>query len=154
LNTFTIRIPPLRERPEDIFELADHFLREYNRTYRLKRRLAPGALKSLQSHSFPGNVRELKNLLKQAVLFCETEMIDDLLIGGAGKGAALPGGRAGEASRPKSLTGEIDALEKQILENALLSCKTTRELARQLGISQPTVVRKLRKHGLSRRLMH
>ncbi len=62
LNTFTIRIPPLRERPEDVFELVNYFLRKYNRAYRLKRRVSPEALKILQSHPFPGNVRELKNI--------------------------------------------------------------------------------------------
>jgi transcriptional regulator with PAS, ATPase and Fis domain len=57
LNTFTVRIPPLRERPEDVFELVNYLLREYNRTYRLKRRISPETLKVLQAYPFPGNVR-------------------------------------------------------------------------------------------------
>jgi PAS domain S-box-containing protein/TyrR family helix-turn-helix protein len=154
LNTFTIRIPPLRERPEDVFELVNYFMRKYNRAYRLKRRISPEILKVLQSHPLPGNVRELKNILKTAVLMAEHDIVDDIIIGGLGA-------RAEKATVPKamlqdgaSLSDEIGALEKQILEKALLQFKTTRELARQLGISQPTVVRKLKKYALSQRVIH
>jgi PAS domain S-box-containing protein/TyrR family helix-turn-helix protein len=154
LNTFTIRIPPLRERPEDIFELVNYFLRSYNRTYDLKRRVSPEALKVLQSYPFPGNVRELKNILKTAVLMGEKDVVDDDLMGGLGI-------KVEQSTPPKralkeggSLTDEISTVEKQILEKALAQCKTTRELARQLGISQPTVVRKLKKYALSLRLIH
>lgn len=150
LNTFTIHIPPLRERPEDIFELISHFLDKYNKTYQVKRRISPDALRGLQSHSFPGNVRELKNLLKQAVLMSDDDMIDELPIGrfvpDAVPGLPEPAKTIG---KPSSFPVEVSSLEKQILERALKNCRTTRELARHLGISQPTVVRKLKKHRLS-----
>ena len=154
LNTFTIRIPPLRERPEDVFELVNYFLRNYNRTYRLKRRVSPKALKVLQSYSFPGNVRELKNILKTAVLMGEKEVVDDVVISGLRQqcGKGMP--KKALIRNAVSLTDEISALERQILEKALRQFKTTRELARQLGISQPTVVRKLKKYALSPRVIH
>jgi PAS domain S-box-containing protein/TyrR family helix-turn-helix protein len=154
LNTFTIRIPPLRERPEDIFQLVNHFLRQYNRTYRLKRRISPEALKILQSYPFPGNVRELKNILKTAVLMGEKDILDEALISTLGFGME-PSTKPERAPLPSaSLTGEVSAVEKQILEKALSEFKTTRELARQLGVSQPTIVRKLKKYDLSRRSIH
>jgi PAS domain S-box-containing protein/TyrR family helix-turn-helix protein len=154
LNTFTIRIPPLRERPEDIFELVNHFLRKYNRAYRVKRRISADALKHLQAYSFPGNVRELKNILKTAVIMGEDEILDDFITnsGGLRKDKSGDPQRLPETSAP--LTDQIGTLEKQILEKALVQFRTTRELARQLGISQPTVVRKLRKYALSRRVIH
>ena len=62
LNTFSIRIPPLRQRKEDIFSLTNYFLQKYNNVYRKKSRYSPGVLKSLYSYNFPGNVRELKIL--------------------------------------------------------------------------------------------
>jgi PAS domain S-box-containing protein len=68
LNTFNIQIPPLRERHGDIFELAMHYLRKYSKTYKLKRRFTPEAFEALQSYPFPGNVRELKNIIKKAVV--------------------------------------------------------------------------------------
>ena len=60
LNTFTIRIPPLRERSEDIFELVRHFLNKYNRSLGMKKKISPAAFDFLLSYSFPGNVRELQ----------------------------------------------------------------------------------------------
>ncbi len=84
----------------------------------------------------------------------EQEVVDDFVISGLGV-------RMEKAAMPKtvlkdgaSLNDEIGALEKQILEKALVQFKTTRELARQLGISQPTVVRKLKKYALSPRVIH
>jgi TyrR family helix-turn-helix protein len=149
LNTFTILIPPLRERPEDVFELVNYLLRKYNRTYRLKRRISPEALKALQSYPFPGNVRELMNILKTAVLMGERDVVDDVIISGLGAAVEKPATPIAALMTGASLTDEISSVEKQILEKALAQFKTTRELARQLGISQPTVVRKLKKYALS-----
>ncbi len=157
LNTFTIRIPPLRERPEDIFEFVNHYLRTFSRAYHLKRRLSPAVLKLLQSYPFPGNVRELRNILKTAVLMGEKEVVDDFIISSLGLTAPAPpastptvkGGRKGGGS----LSDNVSAVEKEMLEKALSQFRTTRELARHLGISQPTVVRKLKKYALSPRLM-
>lgn len=153
LNTFTIRIPPLRERPEDLFDFVNHYLRDCNRTYHLRRRVSPATLKLLQSYPFPGNVRELKNLLKTAVVMGESEVLDDFLIKSLGLGLEPPFSPDSELKEPVSLADEIHATERQVLENALTQFRTTRELARHLGISQPTVVRKLKKYALSPRSM-
>jgi len=153
LNTFTVRIPPLRERPEDVFELVNYFLREYNRTYHLKRRISPEAFKLLQSHPFPGNVRELKNILKTAMLMGEKDVVDDFILSSLGIRVEKPVVPKMALKEGGSLTDEIGVMEKQILEKALTQFKTTRELARHLGISQPTVVRKLKKYALSSRVI-
>jgi PAS domain S-box-containing protein len=147
LNTFTIRMPPLRERPEDIFELAARFLKQFNREFNLNRRLSPEALQQLKSYPFPGNVRELKNLIKMAVVMSEEAAIAPSVLAGSfgdahGAAALRPSDRSG-------LTEELDALEREILKRAVGSHRTTRGIAAALGISQSSVVRKLRKHGLS-----
>jgi PAS domain S-box-containing protein/TyrR family helix-turn-helix protein len=149
LNTFTIRIPPLRERLEDIFELVNFFLRQYNRSYRVKTRLSPAALDALQSYPFPGNVRELKSLLKKAVIMSDRELLDDFIIGSLGEESGAVGRRVLEKRSPRTLSEGVDRVEREILAQALRKCKTTRQMARYLGISQPTVVRKLKKYGLS-----
>ncbi len=64
LNTFSIDIPPLRQRPEDIFELSRHFLARFNAEYGTDKKIGATALGWLQGHPFPGKVRELKNLIK------------------------------------------------------------------------------------------
>jgi nitrogen regulation protein NR(I) len=83
LNVVSIHIPPLRERREDIPELASYFLRKFNRE--LKRRIAgitPGAMKKITSYGWPGNVRQLENVLKRAIVLCQGEWIpeDQLLL--------------------------------------------------------------------------
>ncbi len=149
LNTFVMQIPPLRERPDDIFEMVNHLLDRYNQQYRLKRRISSKAMQYLKSHSFPGNVRELKNIMKMAVLMSETDSLDEYIL----RNLKMPvfeqienGQRPGSQ---KSLIEETSAYEKRLLQNAMTSYKTTREMARFLGINQSTVVRKMKKHALS-----
>jgi len=149
LNTFVMQIPPLKERPDDIFELVNHLLAKYNRQYTLRRRISPGAMEQIKSYSFPGNVRELKNIIKMAVMMSETDSLDDYILRNL-KTSVLeqtdygqnPGGRM-------SLIEETSAFEKTLLQNAMANFKTTREMAGFLGINQSTVVRKMKKHDLA-----
>jgi len=150
LNAFMLRIPPLRERPEDIFDLVNYFLRKYSKRYRLKRRISPDTLEALQSYSFPGNVRELKNILKMAVVMGEKDLLDEFII------RRIKGGREERKTHGKEkshffgLSNEVLAFEKDLLRGAMVRCKSTRDMASYLRVSQPTVVRKMKRHGLSR----
>lgn len=149
LNAFTINLPPLRERPEDIFELIRHYMARYSRTYRTRGKLMPETLEMLHNYAFPGNVRELKNLIKRAVVMGESEMMDGFLKRSL-DAASSAGQSEGCAPPPrKGLADELSALEKAILERAMDHCRTTRELASALGVSQPTAVRKMKKYQLS-----
>ncbi len=145
LNTFTIRIPPLRERTEDIFELAQYFLRKYNDACDTKKRLSPAACDFLQSYPFPGNIRELKSMIKRSVFLSNGDVLDNSIMGGPARlERAKPwDGRA-------SLPGAVEDAERELLDRAVSKCRTTRELARYLGVSQPTAVRKLKKYGYGR----
>jgi DNA-binding NtrC family response regulator len=80
LATFTIEIPPLRDRPEDIRLLVDHFTRELNLRFGLSRRIADDAMDALLAHPWPGNVRELNHVLEQTILLADSDVIglDDL----------------------------------------------------------------------------
>ena len=152
LNSFTVRIPPLRERPEDSFELASYFVRRYNKKHRLQRRLSPQALVALQRYPFPGNVRELENVIRKAVVMSETDILDEHILATPSTGTQIPaptdGGPRGR------LTEELVTRELDLLKTAMAHCRSTREMARYLGVSQPTVVRKLRKHGITHRPIH
>lgn len=77
LSVVTLRLPPLKDRREDIPFLTDHFLQEFNRTYD-KRISAPSTQVSdlFLRHDWPGNVRELRNIVERAVIFCESDLID------------------------------------------------------------------------------
>lgn len=150
LNTFTIRIPPLRERPDDIFELVNFYMKKFGKEYRLKRRISPDALWMLQEYTFPGNVRELKNVIKKAVVMSEHESVDEIIHQSLAAGAGNYTAPINATRQGKSLTDHILDVEKEIIKNAMTRCRSTRELARYLKISQPTVVRKLKNHRLYR----
>jgi DNA-binding NtrC family response regulator len=148
LNTFTVKIPPLRERPEDIFELANVFLKYFNREYGTNRRISPEALLHLKKYAFPGNVRELKNMIKMALVMCESDLLDPAAF--ALPSSSLPSTALARQQLRGGLADDLDALERTILKNAAANCRTTREMAALLQINQSTVVRKLKKHGLTK----
>ena len=85
LNTFTIQIPPLKERPEDIFELTKHYLQVYNKEFKQEKRISADVMQVLQSYPFTGNVRELKNIIKKAVVLSDEANLDDVFLKSLGK---------------------------------------------------------------------
>ncbi len=148
LNTFVMKIPPLRARPDDIFELVNHFMDKYNQQYGLKRRISSEAMDHIKAYSFAGNVRELKNVIKMAVMMSETDLLDEYILRNLKMPLREHIQNGQTPSGQMSLIEETRAYEKRILQNAMTSYKTTRELARFLGINQSTVVRKMKKHDL------
>jgi len=151
LNAFSIKIPPIRERPDDTFDLANYFLRKYNETYKSDKQLSYSAIEMLQAYPFPGNVRELKNLVKKAVVLSEERNLDEFIQKSLGYETAEE--RQTTIYRtvaPSTLTVKLKETESKILKTAFMQCKSTREIAKYLGISQPSVVRKLKKYGISR----
>lgn len=148
LNTFTIQIPPLRERKEDIFALAHTYLSTFNRKYKKKNVILAEGMTAFQNHPFPGNVRELVNILREAVVMCDNHAVDQFIIAKLQNvQLELQDDNEG-ASTPFSLEGRVDQFEKQILMKSAKNCSTTTELAQALRISQATAFRKLKKHGL------
>ncbi len=138
LNVITIRIPPLRERPEDIQPLVRHFIaRHCNRAGRPPLGIQDSALEALMSYGYRrGNVRELSNIVERAVILCEQDAIgaDDLP-------TELVGSRAPAAI---DLREAVRAFERQHVTRVLHSVQGNRELAaRILGISLSTLYRRL-----------
>ena len=76
LNHFPIHIPPLRERTEDTLELVHFFIRKYNKEYKRRKRVAAQGIETMKAYAFPGNVRELRSLCKQAVVMSEETLLD------------------------------------------------------------------------------
>lgn len=143
LNTFALSIPPLRERVEDLFELASHYIEVYNEKYGQSKRFTTRTLDIFQAYAFPGNVRELVNIIKKGVALHDGEVLDDFFED------ALQTLHKVSPTHELSLNQELDRTERMVLQRAMAACSTTRQMAQLLGTSQPTVVRKLKKHGLS-----
>ena len=147
LNTFTLQIPPLRDRPEDILELVRIHLEKCNKQYNRKTHIGYKAFEILKSHEFKGNVRELINIIKQAVVMCDKKLLDNYIINSLQTNSSKP--IISNDTKIYSLTEKIEAVEKEMLLKAARQCRTTREAALFLGISQPTVVRKFKKYKVN-----
>ncbi len=144
LNTFTISIPPLRDRPLDIRGLTKHYLQKYNSEYSLNRKISAATYAQLIRYPFPGNVRQLKSLIQMAIIMSENEDIDPIVLQKIqNKDTQKP-----HIINLENLPEQLNKLEKEILKQAKLYYKSTREMSKVLKIDQSTVVRKLRKHRL------
>lgn len=147
LSVVPIEIPPLRMRREDISPLVLRFLEEYNRKHQTRKRLSSAVLYNLQGFSYPGNVRQLLNILEQMAVMSENDSIDldDLPL--ELRGTELPAGKvAVGGSWP--LKEAIERLEKQMIEDALTTHATETAAARSLEIHTTTLWRKATKYGL------
>jgi transcriptional regulator with PAS, ATPase and Fis domain len=142
LNVIPLSLPPLRERPEDIPELAEHFARRYAPAGSAAR-LAPQFLARLEQHTWPGNVRELANFMRRAVALAGGEEIGVAAFDGSEIAA---GANPGERLRPGL---SLESVEKRLLEMTLEATGGNRSRAAQmLGISLRTVRNKIRDYGL------
>lgn len=156
LNIFPVHIPPLRERREDILEISNFYLKKYNDLYKQKKRFSERCIEELQHYDFPGNVRELKNMIKNAVVIREKNVLERILPASKipvkiqrNHPESSPLTEENDVSSSRGLNDVLMAFEKKQLEKALSKVDSTRDLAEYLDISQSTVVRKLKRHGLS-----
>jgi DNA-binding NtrC family response regulator len=144
LNVIGLRLPPLRERPEDVPALVDHLLA----TLRVRHRragvvLAPPAREAILAYRWPGNVRELVNVLERALVLCRGEAItlEDL------PDHVTHPSAAGEAAAPPTSLS-LDELERRQVQAVLAESATLEEAAARLGINVTTLWRKRRRWGL------
>ncbi len=148
INTVTIRIPPLRERPEDVSELAEQFLaRSAEKHGKAVTGIAADAYQALLGYSWPGNVRELENAIERAVLVARGPLLTpgDLPepVTRGRQPAAPPTAEAGLA------TLNLAELERQAIVQALESTNWNKQAAAaKLGLHRPTLYSKMRKHGI------
>jgi transcriptional regulator with PAS, ATPase and Fis domain len=157
LDVVPLTIPPLRERREDIEALIDSYLDQYNREFDEARTIDEGARQILHNHHYPGNVRELKNLIARLVITARDQQItaDDLperiragqSNGGAGHDLDEPAALS-VVSPTRRLKDRLEHEERRILENYARVCRSTYEIARELGVHHSSVVRKLRKYRI------
>jgi TyrR family helix-turn-helix protein len=149
LNVLNLEVPPLRERGQDILLLARHFMQHAcKQIQRLPCRLTPDTYPALLGNRWPGNVRQLQNVIFRAAAICESNLvqIDDLDI-------------AGTAMAPAQLDSDIGSLEtavagfeKALLEKLYPSHPSSRQLAARLHASHSAIAMRLRKYGIPRKI--
>ncbi len=142
INTIELRLPPLRERREDISLLAEHFAGFYARKYGKPRpRIDHEAIERLRAYSWPGNVRELRHVIERVVIMSE---VPTLQLDGV-----LPTPAAPEAPVPANMPLNLDQLEKLAIERALqMHAGNLSRAAQTLGLGRSTLYRKMARHGL------
>ena len=142
INTIEINIPPLRERPEDIKPLLSHFVENFARKKNMEvPRISAGLIKKLQGYYFPGNVRELRNMVERALILLEgNELLpEDFPIKGDNK-------RGGGVSFD---TLDIEKHEQKLIVEALRRCEMNQtQAAELLCISRDALKRKIKKYGI------
>ena len=140
LNTIEIHVPALRDRPEDIPRLADHFLRIHAQKYRKQLTgFAPRALQAMLEHSWPGNVRELDHAVERAVLLAQGDSIQaaDLVLRRSSDGA------------PRLEELSLEEVEGLLVQKAMARYSgNVSEAARALGLSRAALYRRLEKHRI------
>jgi two-component system response regulator HydG len=143
LNVARFHLPPLRERREDIALLTQFFIDKYNRKMNMRVRLGEGVMDRLIQHDFPGNVREVENMVEQAVALCSGSVItlDDIMPSAPKKAAAGAG---------RTLQDIVDDAEREAVMSALRAFDGSRERAAEaLDISPTTLWRKMTRLGIT-----
>ena len=147
LNVIPINIKPLKQRREDIPLLTHSFLKKFNEEYERNKVISHEAMEIMMDYSWPGNVRELENLIERLVVIGT----DDLILPGQ-----IPDRiKEHDAFKQVNVSGmlgineAIEEVEKQLYLRAYAMTQSTHKAAKLLGVSQPTVLRKLNKYGKS-----
>ncbi len=155
IHVIVVEMPPLRDRRTDVDLLADHFLRRFaTENGKPVHGFTPAALELLRRAPWPGNVRQLENVIERAVVLCEREEIDreDLPPDLAGAGPDLepsPESLVATAAHLKPLRESLEDTERILIERALAAHDGNRErTAESLAINRSTLFNKLRKLGI------
>ena len=145
LSIFTIALPPLRRRRDDIIPLMEHFLADFNRQYVCDKKFDQSARNRLLVYDWPGNVQELRNLVQRAVLISESDVIgaDDLFMNSA---AAAVKAKLDELPDKMDLGVELERIELGYMTRAYEKYGNTRAAAKSLGMDASTFVRKRQKY--------
>jgi Nif-specific regulatory protein len=145
LNVFAIFVPPLRERKADVMLLADHFLEKFSREHCKKiKRISTPAIDMLASYHWPGNVRELANAIERAVVVCDAQAIHAYHLP-----PTLQTAEASGTGQTSSLRESLEAVEKDVLQDALKSARGNRaKAARLLATTERIFNYRVRKYGI------
>jgi transcriptional regulator with PAS, ATPase and Fis domain len=150
LNVVPIHLPPLRDRLEDLPMLAHVLLEKYNKKYEKSKRLDLGAQMAMEQYHWPGNIRELGNILERLVVSDDEPLIgyDSVMLVLERHKDHAHNNRCHDQLEAITLAQAVERLEKQWIENALNTHGSTYKAAKALGTSQPTLFRKAKQLGV------
>ncbi|MFB5663388.1 sigma-54 interaction domain-containing protein [Alteribacillus sp. HJP-4] len=145
LNVVPIKIPPLRERTSDIIPLIEHFVKDFSKKHNREIKLDKGTLRLLTDLEWKGNVRELMNVMERLIVTSPSKLITaDQITSYCSAGQS----GSNKYSFKGSLKETLASVEEDLVREASHTFRTTTEMAEWLGISQPSVVRKLQRYKI------
>ena len=141
LNVLPIQVPPLRQRREDILPIVDRLCSSLNKKYHQKKRFTQPALLALRNYNWPGNIRELHNVVESAVILSDEDLIrpEDLPLPQSVQPSAR---QLSDFAGPLDLRRTVEALELRYIRGAYQKYGNVRDAARSLGMDPSTFVRK------------
>jgi two-component system response regulator AtoC len=153
LNVVPVRVPPLRERLEDIEPLVATFVRQYAERYGMGGvEVEPSLVEALRANPWPGNVRELENTIARLLALAPDERITLALWRSLWQGpttSSTPPPASGDPGPGHTLRGRVEAFERSLIAEAFDAANRNQsETARRLGVSRPALIEKLHKYGL------
>lgn len=149
LNVVNISIPPLRERREDLEYLLGFMLNKLNYKYGLNKKLTQNVIERLLTYHWPGNIRELENMLERLIVLTDEEHIQLNHLPSYLQEKTTVGGAITLTSLIP-LKEAIEEVEQQLIKRALDQYVTTRKVAKMLGVNQSTVVRKIKQYNIEK----
>ncbi len=154
INVISINLPVLSDRPGDIQLLAEAFMKNFAANHhKTKKAIAQSALNTLQSYNWPGNIRELENVIERAVLLGKTEYITNEDLPANINTFSSP--TTEKQNKTITLKDALEKPEKEIIRNALLNNNWNRQLtAKTLDINRTTLYKKMKKLGLEKEAKH
>ena len=142
LNVVSLRVPPLRERIDEIVPLATKFINQFNKVYGQEKKLTYDLVSELESYSWPGNIRELKNVMENMVVISDSDYLHS---------RDLPWVHQQQDAKSEgmpTLKAAVEEFEKQFLKKAKEQWGTTEKMAKALDVNQSTISRKLNKYNI------
>ncbi len=146
LNVIPVVVPPLRDRKVEIPFLVDHFVNKFNTKYNLNKRIDEREIKELMNYDWPGNIRELENLIERTLVTSPGNVIRHINLHDFEYAAQEAINY--EVFAGYKLQAAVEQLEEYLIRNSLETLGTTRKAAKELGVSQPTIVRKAAKYDI------
>ncbi|MEK4029584.1 sigma 54-interacting transcriptional regulator [Pseudobacillus sp. FSL P4-0506] len=151
LNVLPVRVPSMKERKIDVIDLLQFNLEKYNKKHKRECTFSQEALKHLQAYDWPGNIRELENMVERLVIISAHDEIQVEDLPFQMKTKEKTTFTLNKYEKGRSLTAILETIEREIIEEAYAECKTTRKAADELGITQSLLMRRIRKYGINLR---
>ncbi len=142
-----IHIPPLRQRTEDIIPMTNYFIDLFNKQYRMNKSICEDAMKELEEYNWPGNIRELRNVIERLVVSGEDDQITRFQVSICLRDTGISDDTVGMNIHEESLSTLLKDYEREIIVKTVDECGSMSDAAKKLQVNKSTISKKLKEYG-------